>query len=97
MVNTIEKRIYELIDTWNGITWPALKVQPLTDETSLNHSMNMDPIEAAELLLEIFEEFNLNVDDLNFQAYFAKHRKNEKPLTIGMLIESARAGRWLYE
>lgn len=97
MVDAIEKRIYEIIKPWNGITWSAFKVKPLTGETSLNHSLNMDPIEAADLLLEIFEEFGLNFEDLNFKIYFAKHRKDEKPLTINMLIESARAGRWLYE
>lgn len=97
MVDAIEKQVYELIEPWNGITWSALRVKPLTGETSLNGSMNMDPIEAAELLLEIFEEFSLNFEDLNFQIYFAKHRKDEKPLTINMLIESAKAGRWLYD
>ncbi|MEQ9885941.1 DUF1493 family protein [Pectobacterium zantedeschiae] len=97
MVDAIEKRIYELIEPWNGITWSSLKIKPLAGETSLNHSMNMDPIEAADLLLEVFEEFSLNFDDLNFQAYFTKHRKDEKPLTINMLIASAKAGRWLYD
>lgn len=96
MVDAIEKRIYKLIEPWNGITWSALKVKPLVGDTSLNHSMNMDPLEAADLLLEIFEEFILNFDDLNFQTYFSKQRKDERPLTINMLIESARAGRWLY-
>lgn len=97
MVDTIEKRVYELIERWNGLTWSSLKVNPLVGETSLNHSMNMDPIEAADLLLEVFEEFGLNFDDLNFQVYFAKYRRDEKPLTINMLIESAKAGRWLYD
>ncbi|KGD73040.1 acyl carrier protein [Tatumella morbirosei] len=97
MVDATEKRIYELIEPWNGITWSALRVKPLTGETSLNHSMNMDPMEAAELLLEIFEIFNLNFEDLSFQSYFSKHRKDEKPLTINMIIESAKAGRWLYD
>lgn len=97
MVDTIEKRVYELIEPWNGLTWSSLKVTPLAGETSLNHSMNMDPIEAADLLLEIFEEFGLNFNELNFQAYFAKHRRDEKPLTINMLIDSAKAGRWLYD
>lgn len=97
MVDTVEKRVYELIEPWNGITWSKLRVLPLTGDTSLNHTMNMDPIEAAELIEEIFNAFDMNCQDMKFDVYFAKRRKDEKPLTINMLIESAKAGRWLYD
>ena len=96
--DTIEKRIYEIIQPWNGRSWLTFKMARLKDNTSLNQTMGMDDEEAQDLLDEIFTEFKLRHRDLNFNLYFpVKNRKNAKPLTISMLIESAKAGRWLYD
>ncbi|MBS1204124.1 MAG: acyl carrier protein [Proteobacteria bacterium] len=96
--DAIEKRVYELVQPWNGRSWLTFKMPHLNGETSLNHTMNMDEEEAQDLLDEIFTEFNLIHSDLNFSVYFPfKNRKDAKPLTINMLIESAKAGRWLYD
>ena len=98
MVDHLEKRIYEIINPANPRSWLTFKVKPLTENTSLNHTMNMDAEEAQNLLDEIFTEFGLKHSDLDFSVYFPMHnRKDAKPLTINMLIESARAGRWLYD
>lgn len=100
MVETdaIAKRVYELIQPWNGRSWVTFKMPHLNGDTSLNHSMNMDEEEAQDLLDEIFTEFGLKHTDLNFSIYFpVSNRKDAKPLTINMLIESAKAGRWLYD
>ncbi len=98
MVDTVEKRVYELIKPWNGRSWLTFKIPPLHGDSSLNQTMNMDDEEAQDLLDEIFTEFGLKHSDLDFSVYFPQHnRKEAKPLTINMLIESARAGRWLYD
>lgn len=98
MVDIVEKRVYELVKPWNGRSWLTFKIPSLTGETSLNQTMNMDEEEAQDLLDEIFTEFNLRHADLDFRIYFpVKNCKEAKPLTINMLIESARAGRWLYD
>ncbi|MBT0729239.1 DUF1493 family protein [Rosenbergiella nectarea] len=98
MVDNVEERIYELVKPWNGRSWRTFRIPPLTGETSLNQIMNMDEEEAQDLLDEIFTEFNLRHADLHLSVYFPMtHRKDAKPLTINMLIESARAGRWLYD
>lgn len=97
VMDGIEKRVYQLIEPWCGRSWLTLKKYPLSGETTLNHSLNMDPEEAAELIMEIFDAFGMDSDAMNFEVYFTKCRKDEKPLTINMLIESARAGRWLYD
>jgi len=95
--DAIEKRVYELIQPWNGRSWLTFKIPRLNGETSLNLTMNMDEEEAQDLLDEIFTEFNLRHTELDFSLYFpVKNRKCGKPLTIDMLIKSAEAGRWLY-
>ena len=97
-VDAVEKRVYELVQPWNGRSWLTFKMPHLNRDTSLNHTMNMDEEEAQDLLDEIFTEFKLRHTDLNFSIYFpVKNRKDAKPLTINMLIESAIAGRWLYD
>lgn len=93
-----EKRIYELIRPYHGRSWKTFKIEPLSHNTVLNQSkgMNMDPLDAEELLTSIFDEFHINPEELKFSIYYPENRKDEKPLTISMLIESAKAGRWLY-
>ena len=101
MVNSdvAEKRIYELVQPYQGRSWRTFKTEPLRDDTSINQSkgINMDPLDAGELLTTIFTEFGINPGELDFSVYYPENRKDENPLTINMLIESARAGRWLYD
>lgn len=93
----IEQRIFELIKPWNGRSWLTFKMPTMTRETSLNHSMRMDPEEAAELLQEIFNEFEMDFNKMNFERYFSTSKSKEKPLTIDMLMKSAEAGYWLFD
>lgn len=96
---TIEQRIYALLQPYCGRSWKTLRIAQPDNDTALNQrkGMNIDPQDAEELLMSIFTEFNLNHQDLNFSVYYPENRKDEKPLTINMLIESAKAGRWLYD
>ena len=58
----------------------------------------MDEEEAQDLRGEIFTKFTLRHADLDFSIYFpVKDRNDAKLLTLNMLIESAKAGRWLYD
>lgn len=100
MVDPLEQRIYELVTPYNPRRWLSNKRIALNHETSLNMMIEMDEEEAYELLVEIFNEFKMNIDDLNFYSYFPKSLKRkdmDRPLTVGMLIESAKAGKWLYD
>lgn len=100
MVNDkVETRIYEMVNMWNGRSWLSLKRSALTGNTSLNKrsGLNLDPEDFSELLAEVFAEFGLNLNDVDLSVYYPKLRNNEKSLTIDMLIDSAKAGRWLYE
>lgn len=96
MVDKIEARIFELVEPYNGRSWLTFNKPVLTGDSSLNHTIKMDEQEAMDLLDEIFTEFNLEHDTLDFSIYFPIDKPLTKPLTINMLIESAKAGRWLY-
>lgn len=93
-----EQQIYEMVASWHGRCWWAFNKTPLTAECSLNHTLNIDAEEAEELLEEIFERFHLEQSDLDFRRYFPPgEEKGAPPLTIAMLIASAKAGAWLYD
>ncbi|MGQ8774537.1 DUF1493 family protein [Serratia sp. NA_112.1] len=96
MVVDIEKRILEMVEPYNGRSWLTLKKPMLTGDSSLNYTMKIDEQEAMDLLDEIFTEFHLEHDTLDFSTYFPNDKSPPKPLTINMLIKSAKAGRWLY-
>ncbi|WP_283011193.1 hypothetical protein QLY67_019915 [Cronobacter turicensis] len=57
MVDRTEQRIYELIKPWCGRSWLTRRTPELSDETSLNMTLNMDPEDTAELLVTLFNEF----------------------------------------
>lgn len=96
MVDDTEKRILALVEPWNGRSLLTLKKKAITVDTSLNQDMNMDPEDAAELLAEVFTAFDMQLDEVDFNSYYPRNGRNAQPLTINMLILSARAGRWLY-
>lgn len=100
MVDLVEKRVYEIVSPFNGRSWRTFKIPPLTGSTSLNIDMKIDEEEAYMMLNELFEEFGMDIDDLNFFAYFPKsldYREMDKPLTMDMLVESAKARKWIYD
>lgn len=93
----IEKEVFELVEHYNGFWIWLLKRYPLKVETDLNKDFRMAPEDAYELLEKYVEKFNINPKDIEFERFFPDNNRVEHvPLTIGMLIESAKAGRWLY-
>ena len=108
MVDSIEQRVYELVRPYAGTYLFNVKQVVLTPETDLDTDLGIDELEAEDLMNEFFEK--LNVERCNFQieTYFPvlpfswnPFKKTEPVLvpdfTIGMLIESAKAGKWLYD
>lgn len=93
----LEKAVFDLIEEYNGYWFWLRKRYPLTKETDLNKDFRMAPEDAAELLEKYADKFAINPRDIHFEKYFpANPRTEHTPLTIDMLIESAKAGRWLY-
>jgi len=95
VMDDTEKAVFELVEEYNGHWFWLRKRFPLTHETDLNKDFRMAPEDAAELLESFAERFSINSKEINFGRYFPPdYSKPEKPLTIQVLIDSARAGQW---
>ena len=97
MVDDTQTRVMALIEPWNGRSLLTFRKKTLTPETSLNLDMKLDPEDAAECLQNVFDAFAMDSDQVNFSLYYPENPREAIPLTIWMLIESARAGRWCYD
>lgn len=92
---------------------PALitrKTWPVSLETSLSTGNYVWASETgAEIMSEYFKRFEVDPSNFDFYKYwpeetfilyalFTSGKDDEaEPLTLGMLVKSAKAGRWLYD
>lgn len=108
MVDSIEQRVYELVRPYAGTYLFNVKQVKLTPETDLDTDLGIDELEAEDLMNEFFEKLNVERDNFQIETYFPtlpfswNPFKKTEPVpvpdfTIGMLIESAKAGKWLYD
>ncbi|MEN4646265.1 DUF1493 family protein [Pantoea agglomerans] len=97
MVDDTQARVMALIEPWNGRSLLTFRKKTLTPEMSLNQDMKLDPEDAAECLQNVFDAFGMDSDQVTFSLYYPKNPREAIPLTIGMVIESARARRWCYD
>lgn len=108
MVDGIEQRVYDLIRPYAGTYLFNLKKVELAPETDLDTDLNIDELEAEDLMNGFFEKFNVERGNFKIDVYYPISHFSWNPfnkispvlvpdLTVGMLIESAKAGRWLYD
>jgi hypothetical protein len=108
MVDNIEERVYEIVRQFAGAYVLSDKPVPLTPETDLDSDLNIDELEAEDLMEQYFKVLNVDKGNFNIKTYFPETPVSWNPFkktepvpvpdfTIGMLIESAIAGRWLYD
>jgi hypothetical protein len=97
MVDETQARVMALIEPWNGRSLLTFRKKTLTPDMSLNLDMKLDPEDAAECLQNVFDAFEMDSDQVMFSLYYPKNPREAIPLTIGMLIESARARLWCYD
>lgn len=109
MTVEIEQRIYELVRRYDGVY--LFKQKTLTPQIDIDSDLNFEREEAAALMDEFFNEFSVDRGTFAIETYYPDEpslvqilnpfNKREVPVvpdfTLGMLIESAKAGRWLYE
>ena len=106
MVDSIEQRVYELVRPYAGTYLFNLKKVELTPETDLDTDLSIDELEVEDLMNDFFEKFNVGRGNFKIETYypaepFSWNSFKKSPLipvpdfTISMLIESAKAGRWL--
>ncbi|AHG22498.1 acyl carrier protein [Chania multitudinisentens RB-25] len=103
--DTLEQRIYELVRSHDGIY--LFKKKELTPTTDLDSDLRLEDDKTLALILK----FSVDRGNFPITTYYPPEpslknllnpfRKSDIPqvpdFTIGMLIESARVGRWLYD
>lgn len=84
------------------------KQRLLTQDTDFDTDMQLDVGEVEDLMDEFFKEFQVERGRFKIETYYPDTPfswnpfKKTEPVsvpdfTIGMLIESAKAGKWLYD
>lgn len=108
MVDDLEPRIYEFVQPYAGTYLFNFKKVELTPETDLDTDLSIDELEVEDLMNDFFKKFNVERGNFNIRTYYPdvpislNPFKKTEPVpvpdfTIGMLIESAKAGKWLYD
>lgn len=108
MVDSIEQSVYELVRPYAGTYLFNLKKVELTPETDLDTDLGIDELEAEDLMNDFFKKLNVGRGNFKIETYFPAEPfswnpfNNSPPIpvpdfTISMLIESAKAGCWLYD
>lgn len=108
MVASLEQQVYELVRPYAGTYLFNIRQVELAPEIDLDTDLNIDELEAEDLMNKFFEQLNVERGNFRIETYFPHplfswnpFKKTESipvpDFTIGMLIESAKAGRWLYD
>lgn len=96
VIDETEKAVFNLVEAYNAPSIFTFKRYDLKHDTDLNEDFRMDPIDAYDLIKDFADKFSINLDEIRFGRYFpADNSKAEKPLTIQLLIDSARARQWV--
>ena len=86
--------------------WLKPGLKQITKEWTLQGDFKFLPEDAHDFLVDVFERFNIEHSGFDGTNYFEYEypfwqkkppEKELKPLTVDMIIESAKAGVWLYE
>lgn len=108
MIDSIEQRVYQLVRSYAGTYLFNIKAIELTPETDLDTDVSLDDLEAEDLMNEFFKKFNVKRGRFNIETYYPSvpfswdlfrkiHPVPVPDFTIGMLVESAKSGEWLYD
>lgn len=92
----IEKAVFALVEDYNGRSIFTFRRYNLEPDTDLNNDFRMDPLDAYELLERYAVISGIDPASITFNRYFPEDFSGtHDPLTIRLLVESAKAGRWL--
>ncbi|MBT9184992.1 DUF1493 family protein [Pectobacterium punjabense] len=81
-------------------------IRHVTKDWTLQDDYQFLPEDAHDFLLDVFGHFTIDYSNFEGRNYFAYEypiwQKKPlpqalKPLTVEMIIESAKAGKWLYD
>jgi len=106
--DSIEQRVIDLVTRHSGVyMFRKKKYDTYTAESSLHFDVRLDVDDAEELMDEFFREFKVDRGHFKLEVYYPDVKFSWNPFkkqfvdvpdfTIRMLIESAKAGKWLYD
>nr|WP_315300191.1 DUF1493 family protein [Raoultella terrigena] len=109
MVDNIEQRVIALI-TRHSSYYPfrKQKYDTFTAESSIHFDVRLDQDEVEELNEDFAKEFGVDMSNFHLEDYYPEVKHSWNPFkktdpvdvpdfTIDMFIESAKAGKWLYD
>ena len=108
MVDEIEERVIALVTRHSGkYMFRKKRYDTYTANSSIHFDVRLDVDETERLMEEFFTLFNTERGDFNIETYYPEVEFSWNPFkkqivdvpefTIGMLIESAKAGKWLFK
>ncbi|HED4102497.1 TPA: DUF1493 family protein [Klebsiella aerogenes] len=109
MVEDIEKRVIKLFTIRSGTyILRNKKYATYTADSSIHFDVQLDQDDVEELVEDYAKEFNVDMSNFHLETYYPEVNfswnpfKKPEPVdvpefTIDMLIQSAKAGRWLYD
>lgn len=110
VAQALEERVIALVRKHYGAVIIG-RPPVITLDSDIDTDIGMEWSDAEELMDEFFEEFSVDRAGFNIETYYPNppmgtllknlfRREKDLPeapaFTVNMLIESARAGRWLY-
>jgi len=104
----IETRVLAMVTRYSGVyLFRKKKYEEYTPESSIHFDVKLDQEEAEELMEEFFQKFNVKKEGFDISNYYPEVELSWNPFKkqvvdipefkVSMLIESAKAGRWLYD
>ncbi|CAI2160939.1 Protein of uncharacterised function (DUF1493) [Serratia fonticola] len=86
----------------------SLHKKPVLKEWTFQEHFNFVQEELEEMLVDLFTRYEISHDNFDLDEYFEPEwpvwlwwkklqRRVYNPLTVNMIIESAKAGKWLYQ
>lgn len=109
MVEDIEKRVIEMFAIRSGsYLFRKKKYDTYTAESSIHFDVRLDQDDVEELIEDYSKAFSVDMSNFHLETYYPTVNfswnpfKKPEPVdvpdfTIDMFIQSAKAGRWLYE
>ncbi|MBW7983431.1 DUF1493 family protein [Enterobacillus tribolii] len=108
--NSIEAEVIALVLKYYGAPLFGGSYPTITLDTDLDTDLGLEAEDTEELLAELFTKYAIDDDAFDLETYYPAPSwrdminytlKRKAPsivpdLTIRMLVESAKAGRWLY-
>lgn len=107
--DSIAERVIDMITIRGGAyMFRKKKYDTYTGSSSIHFDVRLDQDDVEELIEDYSKEFNVDMSNFHLETYYPEINFSWNPFkklepvdvpefTIDMFIQSAKAGRWLYD